>query len=426
MALKSFIKNLFKKPDIGPSVHQIDAEVEAAVRSIAAGAKSDVHAERVLETGWGEPGDMVYIMALAPIYEILGSRVGRKATNLRDTCKDVFNKYVRHGMGQTSFVGDNFFMRFYTLGESEGFHRAAIITNEVGTNILGERFEKLDVPDLVIAAETQDVTNDDGSLNIKKSDAVIATGGAAVDKTPKDRLKSVQVAFFPTWSPAHEMIEAYACYARRNSSKGLLIGNAVYPELPSDPLSILIDGKKSKLAVRDMTTLAHFKWPVKLFLPLRFATLRSRHTKGIAKILNEILPAWRQKHLIIEILDVPKNATAEHLTPLVQWAKVNGHGAAIRAHFASPLIDRMVASGVEYACFDYEDIKGEKLDFKEYVSQIHDVGIQAVLWNVNETDVLADLIDAQFNLINGTAIAEPTGAVDNCRELGRNQILFDH
>jgi len=423
MVIKSLIGNLFKKPDEGPSVQEIDAELAAAVRSIEGHATVDVEAEKVLQTGWGKPGDMVYIMSLSPIYEILGSRIGRTASNLRETCKEAFNKYVRRGMGQSSFVGDNFFMRFYTLDDAEGFHRAAVITNEIGASILGDRFQKVDVPDLVIAAETQHVTNDDGSLNLEKSEAAISSGGAEVDRTPKDRLKSVQVAFYPTWSPAQEMVETFACYARRKSSHGLLYGNAVYPESTSDPLSILIDGKMAKLAVRDMATLSHFNWDVDLFLPLRFSTLRSRHAEGIARIFGEISPPWRQKHLIFEILDIPDNATAKHLAPIVEWTKTHGHGAAVRTAITSPQLDRIAAAGAEYACFDFDESKDQAPDFKEYVSQVHAAGLQAALWNVSEHHALETLIGAGFELMNGNAVIEPTGAVDNRRELTQNRLM---
>ncbi len=426
MALKSLLGGLFQKPDEGPTVAEIDAEVAAAVRSIESNATVDVQAENVLATGWGKPGDMVYIMSLTPIYTILGSRIGRTATNLRDTSKEIFKKYVKPNMGQSSFVGDNFFMRFYTLGESEGFHRAAVITNEIGTRILGDRFETVDVPDLVIAADTQDITNEDGSLNLDKSEAAVRSGGAPVDKTPKDRLKNVQVAFYPTWSPTEEIIETYACYARRKTTRGLVYGNAVYPESATDPLSILIDGKVSKLAVRDMNSLAHFNWEVDLFLPLRFATLRSRHAQGIARILDEILPVWRKKHLIIEVLNVPRNATAEHLTPIVQWAKTHGKGAAVRSSIEMPNLDRIAASGAEYACFDYEESKGKTPNFKEHVTQTHAAGLQAALWNVSEHNALENLLGARFNLMNGSAVVEPTGAVDNRRELSQNHVMLGY
>lgn len=426
IAIKSIFQRFFKPPEQGPSVADIDAETEAAVRSIETRSTIDVQADRVLETGWGKPGDMVYIMDLEPIYKIIGSRTGRTATNLRESCKSVFAKYVLPGKGKAGIVGDSFFLRFYTLGESEGFHRAAVITNEIGTGILGDRFAKLDVPDLIIAADAQDITNSDGSLNEARSASVIRSGGAKIAKTPKERLKSVQVAYYPTWSPATEMVETFACYARRKTSKGLVYGNAVYPESAADPLSILIDGKVSKLAVRDMATLAHFNWRVKLFLPLRYATLTSRHAAGIAQILNDISPAWRNQHLIFEILNLEDKVTADQLGAVVKWAHKHGCGAAVRTGARPEGLDRIAESGATYACVDYGEETTHKPDFKDYVAQAHARGLTAAIWNVSENGSLEGMLEAGFDLMNGTAVISPTGAVDNRRELARNHVMMGY
>jgi len=423
MALKQIIGNMFKEREDGPSIEEIDAETEAAVRDIKSASAPEVDADQVLGTGWGEAGDMVYIMSLTPLFEVLGSRVGRTATSLRESCKEVFNKYVRFGMGQTSFIGDNFFMRFYTLEESEGFHRAAVITNEIGTSVLGDRFQTIDVPELVIAAATQDVTNADGSLNLEKSEAAVSSGGATVDKTPAARVKGVQVAFYPTWSPSDEAVGAYACYVRKKTSKGLLYGDAVYPESPADPLSILIDGKKMKLAVRDIESLAHFGTEIDLFLPLRFATLAGKYAAQMAKLLENASPVWRNEHLIFEILHVPEGATAEKLRPLVDWAKTQGRGAAVRTSLAAPKLDRIVASGAEYACFDFETGEDEVPNYKASVAQVHDSGLRATMWNVSESGSLDALIGAGFDLMNGPAVVETSNAVGEPRDLRQNQVV---
>jgi hypothetical protein len=423
MALGKILGNLFKDPDEGPTPEEIDAKTEAAVRAIMDESSPEVDADQVLASGWGEPGDMVYIMNLAPLYDILGSRFGRVANNLRDACKEVFNKYVRHGMGQASFADNNFFMRFYALEESEGFHRAAVITNEIGASILGDRFQKIDVPDLVIAAKTEDITNADGSLNLEKADTAVRTGGEDVDKTPAARVKKVQVGFYPTWTPAKQVIETFACYVRQKTSKGLVYGSDVYPQSPADPLSILIDGKKTKLAVRDMDSLAHFETEVDLFLPLRFATLKGKYAAGMAKIIQDVSPVWRNQHLVFEVLGIPDKATAAHLSPIAEWAKVQGRGLAIHTSFAAPQLDRIVASGAEFACFDYDATKDENPNFKECVSQIHDKGLRAAIWSVSERAALEGLIDAGFDLMNGTAIAQPSEGIKEGRELRHSQVM---
>ncbi len=423
MVFKSLLSNLFDKKDDGPSVEDIDAETEAAVQAIAASARVDVEAEQVLDRGWGDAGDLVYVMALEPIYTILGTRVGRTAENLRDTCHEVFNKYCKKGKGQASFIGDNFVMKFYTLGDSEGYHRAAVITNEVGTGILGDRFQTVEVPDLLIAADVEDVTNADGTLDLAKSEATFRSGGLAIAKTPKDRVKNVKVAFYPTWEPGTESVSAYACYARLQKDRGFIYGNAVYPESAADPLSTLIDGKKTKLAERDMGAMAHFNYKVKLFLPLRFSTLRGKHAASIAKIIEDVSPVWRSQFLIFEILNVPNKATADHLKPIAKWAKIHGHTIAIRTRADAPYLDRVVASGAKYICFDHEERSNDEVNYTDIVAKAHDRGLKTALWNVNDPIGLEGHIDSGFDMINGSAVVETVGAAGDRKQLSRHEML---
>ncbi len=423
MALGKIFGNIFKDPDEGPSAEEIDAETEAAVRAIMSEETGAVEADAVLATGWGQPGDMVYIMNLSPLFVMLGSHEGRAADNLREAAKEIFKKYVQPRMGQSSFEGDNFLMRFYGLEDSEGFHRAAVITNEIGVTVLGDRFQKIDVPELVIAAKTENITNADGSINLEKTDEAMRTGGEDIERTPAGRVKTVQVAFYPTWTPAKEVIESFACYVRQKTSKGLVYGSDVYPQSPADPLSILIDGKKSKLAVRDMSSLAHFETEVDLFLPLRFSTLKSKYAAQMAKIIEDVHPVWRNQHLIFEVLAVPNKATAEHLRPIVEWAKLQGRGLAVRTSLARPQLDRIVDSGAEYACFDAQATENEDVNFKECVSEIHDKGLRAAIWNVRERTEVEGLIEAGFDLMNGPAIAESSEGIKDGRDLRQIQVI---
>ena len=60
----------------------IDREVEAAVRAINEMEVSVIDGDSVLGGGWGEAGDVVYILDLEPIYAVIGARDGRQADNL--------------------------------------------------------------------------------------------------------------------------------------------------------------------------------------------------------------------------------------------------------------------------------------------------------------------------------------------------------
>lgn len=72
-------------------------------------------------------------------------------------------------------------MQFDDVGDSEGFHLAAIIINEIGRHMLGTLFEEMEVPDLIIAAKAKDITDADGAINHHMVDNVAADSGVPVD-----------------------------------------------------------------------------------------------------------------------------------------------------------------------------------------------------------------------------------------------------
>lgn len=161
------------------SSEDIDRAVEAAVKAIDEMEVSVVEGAGLVGGGWGEAGDMVYIMDLAPIYEIIG-RTGRQADNLHGICEHVFSQNLKGRRGRGSVEATGFFMRFTGAGKEEGFQRAATIVNVIGEHVLGNRFHAMEVPALVVVADAASITNKDGSLNLEKANAVVKSGGLSV------------------------------------------------------------------------------------------------------------------------------------------------------------------------------------------------------------------------------------------------------
>ncbi len=161
------------------STEDIDRAVEEAVKAIDEMEVSVVEGDGLIGDGWGEAGDMVYIMDLAPIYEIIGS-TGRQADNLHETCNRVFSQNLEGGRGRGSVEGTGFFMRFTGANQANGFHLAAVIVNEIGERVLGSRFQTMEVPALVVVADAASITNKDGSLNMERANAVVKSGGLTV------------------------------------------------------------------------------------------------------------------------------------------------------------------------------------------------------------------------------------------------------
>ncbi len=193
----------------------IDREVEKSVEAIKQAKMETLEAGDLLDLSWGDAGDMVYIMNLGPIYEVIGGRTGLIAANLRKTCELMFSKHVAHGGGRASLEEDHFIMRIAGLGPTDGFNQAATIINDIGTQILRDRFLTMDIPDLVVAADAGDVTGEDGSLDLKRVRAAVESGGLslAMDKPGADAPEwikmrwaneSSEAADYPAWDGAAE------------------------------------------------------------------------------------------------------------------------------------------------------------------------------------------------------------------------------
>ncbi len=201
--------------DKPPTDEEIDREVEKSVEAIKQAKVETLEADGLLDLSWGEAGDMIFIMNLAPIYEILGGRKGRLARGLQETCELMFSEHVAYGGGFAFFEEDHFVMRFTGLGPTDGFNQAAAIVNDIGTRLLRDRFLTMDIPDLVVAADAGDIIGEDGWLDLEKVQAAVESGGLslAMEKPGDDapewikllwKSKSSEAADYPAWDGTPE------------------------------------------------------------------------------------------------------------------------------------------------------------------------------------------------------------------------------
>ncbi|HJP54225.1 MAG TPA: hypothetical protein QF556_05935 [Rhodospirillales bacterium] len=194
---------------------EIDRDVEKSVEAINQAKVETLEAESLLDLSWGEAGDMIYIMNLAPIYELIGGREGRMARGLQETCELMFSEHVAYGSGFAFFEEDHFVMRFTGLGPTDGFNKAAAIINDIGTRLLRDRFLTIDIPDLLVAADAGEVIGEDGWLDLEKVQAAVESGGLslAMEKPGDDapewiklrwRNTSSEAADWPAWDGTPE------------------------------------------------------------------------------------------------------------------------------------------------------------------------------------------------------------------------------
>ncbi len=162
------------------SPEDIDKDVESAVAEIASQVVTSIDADTVFHSRIGTAGDTVFVMDLNPIFAIVGGVTGRAAQGLLECCDRIFKQRRDDPLDRGMVEVTKFIMRFTRLNDEQGFHRAAMIVNEIGVYVLSDRFNTMEVPDILIAADAGDITDGNGTLNMAKLDGVIASGGKPV------------------------------------------------------------------------------------------------------------------------------------------------------------------------------------------------------------------------------------------------------
>lgn len=168
------------------SPEDIDKDVEAAVDEIDRQVVSSLDGETVLHSSVGQAGDTVYIMDLNPIFAMIGGVNGRAAYGVLECCEQEFARHRNDPLDRGVVEKTKFIMHFTGLDDEEGLRLSAIIVNAIGFHVLSDRFKEMEVPEILIAADAGDITNEDGTLNEGKLDKAIAMGGMPITTEPSD------------------------------------------------------------------------------------------------------------------------------------------------------------------------------------------------------------------------------------------------
>jgi hypothetical protein len=182
MAKKSLfgrLANVFKEEEEDSS-EDIDKDVEAAVMATLSAEVEGIDGNTVVSASQGKQGETVHIFDLAPIFDLMGGRDGRVASGLLEICQRQFDASRESPRDNAVIEGDLFIMRFDKCSNEEGFRRAALLINEVGTQVLMDRFQKVDVPEILVTADVDDITDDDGAVDMSKIAQVQKQGGIPI------------------------------------------------------------------------------------------------------------------------------------------------------------------------------------------------------------------------------------------------------
>lgn len=177
MARKSFLSKLadaILDRDVGETAADIDRRLEAELAEIRNQKQDLLDGSRMLMDDWKTVCDLVYVMNLGPLYASIGGRGSMMGKRLPDACGIIFGRLVPRGEGHSRLKGDYFLMSFRDPSREAGFRTAAAVINEIGLQMIGERFKTIDIPDLLVAAAPADLANDDGGFDPDKAKTQVA------------------------------------------------------------------------------------------------------------------------------------------------------------------------------------------------------------------------------------------------------------
>ena len=395
------------------TAEDIDKALAADVKRISEEKLKSLLADEVLGGGWGEKGDMVYILNLAPVYEMIGGRGGRLAATLMETCENLFKQNLGSLKGRCFDQGSRFYMRFAGASQSEGWNCAAIIVNAIGTRLLGDRFEEMEIPEVMVMARPDDLTASDGTLDPDKVTAFVEAGGhapeggsggafaepkweellwgeggevdaewwrqfdftaqpggeagaqpggatgaqpggkggATPDKAAPKKLP-IEALFRPTWAPARDTLSHVICCPQLNTSRGAMVGEVAYPKADGHPLIAIIDGTLAVAAARALTAMDEGAPEIGVIVPIRFATLFGSEAGRVVKVLKGVPEAVRKRRMIIELTAIPEKAVQSQLGEAVRWARGFAASVIVRVDASAKNLEAVNKAGVTVVSFD--------------------------------------------------------------------------
>jgi len=182
--MKKIARVLGEEEDV--SNEDLDRELADAVSTIRKAGVEVMDNEEAIGEDWGASGDRIHVLNMDPIYESMGSNSPRVKAGAKTICEHAFEREIGLDEGTYHFAGEHFVMELTGLKEDEAFRKATLIVNAIGTQLLGAKFKNLQVPGLMIVADAEDITNQDGTLNMKALSAEVKKGGKPIPMKEPD------------------------------------------------------------------------------------------------------------------------------------------------------------------------------------------------------------------------------------------------
>lgn len=143
---------------------------------------------QILSEDDGKFGTKLQVISLVEFREAVGERWDKIAGKVMLIAEGVINMHIGPGNIYSRQGIDFFVLLFRSCGAQEGRRRALVIAQELGTRLIGDQFQSIELP-LALAAELDmaDALDPDGALNLAALEGAVDEMRSLIAETVADK-----------------------------------------------------------------------------------------------------------------------------------------------------------------------------------------------------------------------------------------------
>ena len=219
--------------------------------------------------------------------------------------------------------------------------------------------------------------------------------------------EGIGLAFRPTWSTRWCRVTAYLCLPTREADGRRRIGHAVLPDGAGPDVAADLDFALVFGALAQILESIEARHGTMLIVPVRFATFQAPYWNTLSHILREFSDAARMRYLTLEVTDIPRAATGDHLIGLGQMARPLCRDLLLRTSVSAAMVDRLrLASPTAVGCAvpsrQRHAGKAVLAAARQFAKSAPD--LRTYWWGVGERSAVQSLGEAGAQYVNGPAI----------------------
>lgn len=154
----------------------------------------------------------------------------------------------------------------------------------------------------------------------------------------------IDILFRPTWTARWQMVDAYLALPRRRGGRPPAAGDTPLQRDASAGARANLDYALLYAGLAELSRAVERGRAATFICPIRFATLVPPHWATVPEVLRCFSDATRQRHLLLEVTDIPPGVTAEHMVGLARMIRPLCRDFLVRTALARPRMEVIAAA----------------------------------------------------------------------------------